>query len=128
MPGQKSVVTGVSLPPDLHAWLLARAKRPGSDPTMTSSASRVVQQALMEYRERIEAEERAMALRAAETPEDVKPDDPKKKSDLGKYPTAEVERRRARRNSDAGAGIISPSASSDTSCSTDGKARFRRAG
>ena len=56
-PGQKSVVTGVSLPPDLYAWVMARVNAASSDPTSTRSASRIVQHALNEYRARIEMEE-----------------------------------------------------------------------
>lgn len=54
-PGEKSIVTGVSLPPDLHAWVTARANEASDDPTTKRSASAIVQQALVEYRARLEA-------------------------------------------------------------------------
>jgi hypothetical protein len=53
-PGQKSVVTGVSLPPDLDAWAKNYARRSTGDPTLKSSFSLVVQQALHEFRARVE--------------------------------------------------------------------------
>jgi hypothetical protein len=114
-PGQKSIVTGFSLPPDLHAWLTAHASEPSPDPTSVRSASRIVQQALLEYRDRIEAEERE-----AETTDG---EGPAKKRTRTKYSTAKAEPK-----ADAGANAISPSASFATSSSMGGKARYPKAG
>ena len=119
-PGEKNISTGVSLPPDLYDWVVSRANEPSHDPTLSRSTSRIVKQALVEYRDRIEAEDREMALRAAETPERVAP---AKKNKVGKYLTA-AERKRAR----AGAKTISPSASSGTLSSMAGTGRSLRAG
>lgn len=115
-PGQKSIVTGVSLPPDLHAWLTAHANEPSPDPTSTRSASRIVQQALLEYRERIEkaeAEAREAALGAAGKPAEGK---------------ARSAVRNAMRTANAGAKTIRPSESLGISSSTAGMDRYRRTG
>ena len=101
-PGEKNISTGVSLPPDLYDWVVSRANEPSHDPTLSRSTSRIVKQALVEYRDRIEAEEREMALRAAETPERVAP---AKKNKVEKYLTA-AERKRANLPTAAGAGTI----------------------
>jgi hypothetical protein len=66
-PGQKSVVTGVSLPPDLDQWAKNYARRYTADPTLKSSFSLVVQQDLIEYREKIEREEGKGPLKEAES-------------------------------------------------------------
>ena len=105
-PGEKSIVTGVSLPPDLHAWVTARVKESSKDdPTRKRSASAIVQQALLEYRARVEQAE-------------SKPP-PKGKA---KSTTAAVAK------SVAGAKTIKPSAIYGTSSSTAGTGLYRRAG
>jgi len=111
LPGQKSVVTGVSLPPDLDSWAKNYAKRSTGDPTMKSSFSLVVQQALLEFKARIEREE------ATDGPHE--PQAGKASSTMKTTPAA---------TSSVGAGTINPSASSATLSSTAGKDRYRRAG
>ena len=97
-------MTGVSLPPDLHAWVTDRAHAASDDPTMKRSASRIVQQALMEYRERIERQEAANL-------------------------TGKAENTTSPRKADrAGAEIIRLSKNSGTLSSMDGRARSPRAG
>lgn len=107
-PGEKNVSVGVSLPPDLYDWVIARVMAPSPDPTLSRSASKIVKQALMEYRERIEREESAA------------PDD------LGKSEKTARSRERKRRS--AGAKTINPSETFGISSSTAGKARYRKAG
>lgn len=108
-PGEKNVSVGVSLPPDLYEWVIARVKAPSPDPTLSRSASKIVKQALMEYRERVEREESGG------------PDD------LGKSERT-TRSQRERKKGSAGAKTINPSESSATLSSMDGKARYRKAG
>jgi len=111
LPEEKNISTGVSLPPDLYAWLMSRVSAPSLDPTSSRSASRIVQQALIEYRARIEREE------ATDGPHE--PQAGKAASTMKKTPAAP---------SSVGAGTINLSASSATLSSTAGKDRYRRAG